>query len=176
MADAQLEAAKQQMLNGQLRRRGIVDARVLAAMANVPRERFVAEPNRGESYADRALPIDCSQTISQPYIVALMTEAMELAGWETILEVGTGSGYQAAVLAELAQEVVTIERHPELAEQASEVLHALGYRNVTTLVADGTLGWPPRSPFDRIIVTAAAADYPPALFDQLKEGGILVIP
>jgi protein-L-isoaspartate(D-aspartate) O-methyltransferase len=176
MTDPDLEAAKEEMLRRQLRRRGIDDPRVLAAMAKVPRERFVAPEMRREAYADRALAIDCSQTISQPYIVGLMTQALELTGQESVLEVGTGSGYQTAILAELAREVVTIERHPALSEQAAETLSTLGYRNVTLVVGDGTLGWPARSPFDRIMVTAAAAKYPPAVFDQLHEGGILVIP
>jgi protein-L-isoaspartate(D-aspartate) O-methyltransferase len=176
MADADLQTARQHMLDRQLRARGIIDQRVLAAMAKVPRERFVAEWLRDEAYADRALAIDCSQTISQPYIVGLMTQALDLSGWETVLEVGTGSGYQAAILAELAREVITIERHPQLAEQARGVLSELGYQNVTVVVGDGTLGWPERAPFDRIMVTAAAAACPPLLFDQLAEGGILVIP
>lgn len=176
MFSADREAAKQEMLRKQLRRRGIHDRRVLAAMAKVPREQFVSEEIRREAYADRALPIDCGQTISQPYIVGLMTQSLELAGEEKVLEIGTGSGYQTAILAELAREVVSIERHSELSARASEVLSALGYRNVTLVVGDGTLGWPDRSPFDRIIVTAAAAEYPPALFAQLDEKGILVIP
>jgi len=176
MDDADLQAAKQQMLRSQLRGRGICDEGVLAAMAKVPRERFVAPPARAEAYADRALAIDCRQTISQPYIVALMTQALELGGGETVLEIGTGSGYQTAILAELAREVLTIERHAELSARAGEVLGELGYRNITLLVGDGTLGWPDRSPFQRIIVTAAAIDYPPALFEQLAEAGILVIP
>ena len=176
MDDADLQAAKQQMLRSQLRGRAICDAGVLAAMAKVPRERFLAPPARAEAYADRALSIDCRQTISQPYIVALMTQALELGGDETVLEIGTGSGYQAAILAELARQVLSIERHAELSDRAGKVLGELGYRNITLAVGDGTLGWPDRAPFQRIIVTAAAADYPPALFDQLAEGGILVIP
>lgn len=176
MADVDLQAAKQQMLRKQLRRRGIHDHQVLAAMGKVPRERFVLRETRNEAYADRALAIDCSQTISQPYIVGLMSQALELSGWETVLEIGTGSGYQTAILAELARDVASIERHAELSERAGEVLAELGYRNVTLATGDGTLGWPERSPFDRIIVTAAAAQYPPALFEQLDEQGILVIP
>jgi len=164
------------MLDKQLRRRGIHDERVLAAMARVPREQFVCQRIRHEAYADRALPIDCGQTISQPYIVGLMTQALELSGQETVLEIGTGSGYQTAVLAELARHVVTIERHAELLVQARTLLSELSYRNVTLEVGDGTLGCPSRAPLERIIVTAAAAKCPPALFQQLQEGGILVIP
>ncbi len=176
MRSADLETAKQQMLHKQLQRRGIHDRRVLAAMAKVPRERFIATRLRGESYADRALSIDCGQTISQPYIVGLMTQALELSGAETVLEIGTGSGYQTAILAELAQEVITVERHGELLERAADVLSELGYGNVSLILGDGTVGWPNRSPYDRILVTAAAAEYPPALFSQLDEGGTLVIP
>ncbi len=142
----------------------------------MPRERFVPASERGEAYADRALPIDCSQTISQPYIVGLMTEALQLTGSESVLEVGTGSGYQTAVLAELADRVVSVERHAELSAQAGSVLAELGYANVQLIVGDGTLGWPTAAPYDRILVAAAAATVPTALFDQLREGGILVIP
>ncbi len=174
--DINLPAAKADMLHRQLEDRGIHDPRVLAAMAKVPRERFLAERQRGEAYADRAVPIDCGQTISQPYIVGLMTQALRLSGSETVLEVGTGSGYQAAVLAELAREVISIERHPPLSAQAAARLAALEYRNVTLVVGDGTLGWAARAPYDRIIVAAMAAEVPPPLFSQLAEGGILVIP
>ena len=176
MAESSFQAAKDEMLHTQLRRRGILDRRVLAAMAKVPRERFVPASSRRDAYADRALAIDCAQTISQPYIVGLMTQALELSGTEKVLEIGTGSGYQTAVLAELVREVVSLERYAELSGGASAVLSELGYRNVTLVVGDGTLGRADRAPYDRIIVTAAAAQYPPALFDQLDEGGILVIP
>ncbi|MBN2474804.1 MAG: protein-L-isoaspartate(D-aspartate) O-methyltransferase [Pirellulales bacterium] len=176
MTEAELETARQEMVRKQLQNRGIHDRSVLDAMAKVPRERFVAAPMRHDAYADRALPIDCGQTISQPYIVGLMTQALELSGPERVLEIGTGSGYQTAVLAELAREVVTIERHRELSQRASEALSALGYRNVVPRVADGTLGHPAGAPFERIIVTAAAEECPPALFTQLAEGGLLVIP
>jgi len=176
MNEVDLQAAKQEMLRKQLRRRGIHDRRVLAAMAEVPRERFISSELRDEAYADRALSIDCGQTVSQPYIVALMTQALELSGAETVLEVGTGSGYQTAILAELTKEVVTIERFATLSERAWVLLKELGYENVTRMVGDGTLGWPQRAPYDRIVVTAAAAECPPALFDQLAEGGIFVIP
>jgi protein-L-isoaspartate(D-aspartate) O-methyltransferase len=164
------------MVAEQLIDRDIASPEVLSAMGRVPRERFVPLEFLAETYADRALPIECQQTISQPYIVALMTQALELSGHELVLEIGTGSGYQTAVLAELASKVISIERHPELSAQAERVLRALGYRNVTLVVGDGTLGWPAEAPYDRIIVTAAAAKLPDALFAQLREGGILVIP
>jgi protein-L-isoaspartate(D-aspartate) O-methyltransferase len=164
------------MVAEQLIDRDIASPEVLSAMGRVPRERFVPLEFLAETYADRALPIDCQQTISQPYIVALMTQALELSGRESVLEIGTGSGYQTAVLAERATKVVSIERHPELSVQAERVLWALGYRNVTLVVGDGTLGWPAEAPYDRIIVTAAAAKLPEALFAQLRETGILVIP
>jgi len=164
------------MLRAQLQRRGIADHRVLAAMGKVPRERFIAEELLEEAYADRALPIDCGQTVSQPYIVGLMTEALGLSGDEKVLEIGTGSGYQTAILAELVREVVSIERIDALSRQAGNMLSELGYRNVTLLVGDGTQGCAERSPFDRILVTAAAPECPPALFGQLATGGILVIP
>ena len=164
------------MVAEQLIDRDIASPEVLSVMGRVPRERFVPLEFLAETYADRALPIDCQQTISQPYIVALMTQALELSGQESVLEIGTGSGYQTAVLAERATKVVSIERHPELSAQAERVLRALGYRNVTLVVGDGTLGWQAEAPYDRIIVTAAAAKLPEALFAQLRETGILVIP
>jgi protein-L-isoaspartate(D-aspartate) O-methyltransferase len=159
-----------------LRERGILSTRVLAAMDRVPRERFVPRGVRHLSYADRALPIACSQTISQPYIVALMTEALQLTGGEHVLEIGTGSGYQTAILAELAASVVSLERHAELSQRAGETLAELGYQNVTLVVGDGTLGWPEQAPYDRMLVAAAAHHVPRALEQQLVEGGILVIP
>jgi protein-L-isoaspartate(D-aspartate) O-methyltransferase len=168
--------SRQAMINDQLARRGITEPRVLAAMARVPRERFVGRGQEDLAYEDRALAIECDQTISQPYIVGLMTQALELAGDEKVLEIGTGSGYQAAIHAELAAGVVSIERHAELSRQAGEVLRDLGYENVQLIVADGTGGWPEEAPYDRIIVTAAASEPPDALFEQLREGGILVIP
>ena len=133
-------------------------------MAKAPRELFVRPEFRHEAYGDNALPIDCGQTISQPYMVALMTQSLELSGGERVLEIGTGSGYQAAILAELAAEVVTIERHEELSLHAAAILEQLGYSNVTFVVGDGTLGWPERAPFDRIVVTAAARAGPAAAF------------
>jgi protein-L-isoaspartate(D-aspartate) O-methyltransferase len=160
----------------QLSERGIRSTRLLAALDRVPRERFVGEDVLHLSYSDRALPIACEQTISQPYIVALMTEALQLTGSERVLEIGTGSGYQTAILAELAAEVVSIERHVELSQHAAGVLAELGYQNVTLVVGDGTQGCPEQAPYDRILVAAAAGHVPPALADQLAEGGILVIP
>jgi len=176
MAEADFELARLNMVRRQLAARGIDDPRVLTAMSKVPRERFLPPSLQADAYADRALPIDCAQTISQPFIVALMTQAMRLTGSERVLEIGTGSGYQAAVLAELAREVVTVERHADLSRGAGAVLAELGYRNVTLFCGDGTLGHPDRAPYDRIMVTAASRDVPAPLFDQLAEGGILVIP
>lgn len=159
-----------------LRRQGIADPRVLKAMGRVPRERFLDEEARAWAYEDRALAIECGQTISQPYIVALMTEALELHGAERVLEIGTGSGYQTAVLALLAAEVLTIERHPELSRRARMTLAGLGVDNVRFRVGDGALGWPEAAPFERIIVTAAASELPEQLWSQLAEGGLLVAP
>lgn len=159
-----------------LRRRGITDAAVLRAMDEVPREMFVSEDTKAQAYQDHALPIDCGQTISQPYMVALMTEALQLEGTEKVLEIGTGSGYQTAVLSRLAREVVSIERHAELSRQAEKVLNQLGCSNVHLLVGDGTQGAPDHAPFDRIIVTAAAERIPPALLEQLADGGLMVLP
>ena len=158
-----------------LARRGIRDERVLAAIAAVPRERFVPADVQREAYADRALPIGHDQTISQPYMVAAMLEALELDGGR-VLDVGTGSGYQAAVLAELADDVVTIERVPELAERARATLAAAGYGRVDVRVGDGTLGVPERAPYDGIVVAAAAPSVPEALYGQLAPGGHLVVP
>jgi protein-L-isoaspartate(D-aspartate) O-methyltransferase len=167
---------RQQMVDEQLTVRGVEDARVLEAMRRVPRERFLPERARYLAYSDRAVAIDCDQTISQPLMVGLMTQALELTGVEHVLEVGTGSGYQAAVLAELAHDVVSIERHEQLSRQAGEVLASLGYQNVKLVVGDGALGHPPEAPYDRIVVAAAAIRVPPALVEQLAGGGILVIP
>ena len=164
------------MVAEQLRRRGIESPRVLEAMGRVPRERFVPSDLQSQAYSDRALPIDCRQTISQPYIVGLMSEALQLTGVERVLEIGTGSGYQTAVLAELAREVVSIERHERLARQAAERLGELGYENLQLELGDGSEGWPARAPYDRIIITAATASCPPALLEQLADPGILVAP
>jgi protein-L-isoaspartate(D-aspartate) O-methyltransferase len=158
-----------------LARRGIRDENVLRALAAVPREEFVPEEARGQAYADRALPIGAGQTISQPFMVATMLEALRLDGGR-VLDVGTGSGYQAALLAELADEVVTIERVPELAEHARRTLERLGYRDVDVRVGDGTLGVPERAPYDGIVVAAAAPAVPQSLYEQLAPGGRLVVP
>ena len=164
------------MVERQLRRRGIRDERVLGAMARVPRERFLPPEVREEAYADAAVPIGHGATMSQPYIVAAICELLALKGTERALDVGTGSGYQAAVLAELAAEVVTIERVPELAAEARRTLAELGYGAVDVRVGDGTLGVPDRAPFDAIAVAAAAPELPRALYDQLVPGGRLVVP
>jgi protein-L-isoaspartate(D-aspartate) O-methyltransferase len=142
----------------------------------VPREQFVPEPLRQEAYSDRALSIDCGQTISQPYIVGLMTQALALTGNERVLDVGTGSGYQAAILSRLAAKVITIERHAELSAHAQNVIAPLGYTNIEFIVGDGSLGWPERAPYDAIIVAAAAPQCPPVLFEQLAEGGRICVP
>lgn len=176
MSSYDVPAARARMIDQQLRRRGISSERVLAAMARVPRELFVPADLADEAYGDCALPIDCEQTISQPLIVAMMTEALQLDGGERVLEIGTGSGYQTAILALLAREVYSVERHAELSRQAKERLERLEVRNVKLRVGDGSLGWPEAVPFDRIIVTAAAEKCPPAVWDQLAEGGILVGP
>jgi protein-L-isoaspartate(D-aspartate) O-methyltransferase len=159
-----------------LRRRGIGDAAVLRAMDEVPREYFVPPDMADDAYADRALPIACGQTISQPFVVAYMTEQLALAPQDRVLEIGTGSGYQTAVLARLAREVVSVERFAPLADAARIRLETLGLRNVTVVVGDGAEGWPARAPYDRIIVTAAAQEVPPALVEQLADGGVLVLP
>jgi protein-L-isoaspartate(D-aspartate) O-methyltransferase len=169
-------AARAQMVERQLRRRGIGDKRVLAAMEAVPREEFVSERLRHRAYADSALLIEAEQTISQPWIVAAICQAMRLSGSELVLEVGTGSGYSAAVLAQLASHVVSVERHEALSSGAAEVLGSLGVANVELVVGDGTLGVPDRAPFDAIAVHASAPAPPPALLDQLTEGGRLVVP
>jgi protein-L-isoaspartate(D-aspartate) O-methyltransferase len=164
------------MVERQLRQRGIPDERVLAAMARVPRELFVPESVRELAYEDGALPIGYGQTISQPFIVATICTLLELSGDERVLDVGTGSGYQAAVLAELTEEVVTIERVPELYERARAVLAEAGYERVDVRLGDGSLGVPERAPFEAIAVAAAAPTIPGALYDQLAEGGRLVLP
>lgn len=160
----------------QLRRRGIRDNKVLRAIELVPRDQFVDEAFADHAYQDIALPIDCGQTISQPYVVAFMTEKLELDKRVKILEIGTGSGYQAAVLSHLCRRVYTVERWRELQKAAERRFARLGITNVTTIIGDGWLGWPPQAPFDRIIVTAAAVVPPPALIDQLKIGGRMIIP
>ena len=159
-----------------LRRRGISDQAVLRAMDEVPREHFVTPEFSDSAYADQALPIACGQTISQPYVVAYMTEQLEVQPQHRVLEIGTGSGYQAAVLSRLAQEVVSIERYRTLADAARERLKTLGYDNVTVIAGDGFGGAPDRAPFDRIIITAAAEKIPDKLVEQLAEGGKMVLP
>jgi protein-L-isoaspartate(D-aspartate) O-methyltransferase len=159
-----------------LRRRGISDQAVLRAMDEVPREHFVEQRYSDAAYADQALPIACGQTISQPYVVAYMTEHLAVQPEHGVLEIGTGSGYQAAVLSRLARQVVTIERYRTLAETARTRLKTLGYDNVEVVVGDGFAGVPEKAPFDRIIVTAAAEDIPQALTEQLAEDGMMVLP
>jgi protein-L-isoaspartate(D-aspartate) O-methyltransferase len=171
-----LDEARRRMVEEQLVRRDIEDPKVLAAMGRVPRHRFVPEALQFRAYADHPLPIGSGQTISQPYIVALMTQLAELEPDDTVLEIGTGSGYQAAVLAEIARQVYTIEIVPELAETAKARLAELGYRNVTARTGDGYAGWKEAAPFDAILVTAAPPEVPPPLVEQLAPGGILVIP
>jgi protein-L-isoaspartate(D-aspartate) O-methyltransferase len=167
---------RREMVERQLRGRDIVDEDVLRAIERVPRELFVPEPERPRAYEDAALPIGHGQTISQPYMVARICEALAVRPGHRVLDVGTGSGYQAAVLAELGAEVVTIERIPELAEQARANLGAAGYEQVEVIVGDGTLGVPERTPFDGIAVAAAAPDFPETLYDQLRPSGRLVVP
>ncbi|HEY51073.1 MAG TPA: protein-L-isoaspartate(D-aspartate) O-methyltransferase [Dehalococcoidia bacterium] len=156
--------------------REIKDTRVLEAMARIPREQFVPPENRHLAYEDIPLPIGLEQTISQPFIIALMTEALELTGTEKVLEIGTGSGYQAAILAELAQQVVTVERLPKLAETAGKVLENLGYSNIEIHLSEKTLGWPEAAPYEAILVTAGAPKVPAELISQLAIGGRMVIP
>ncbi|MDJ0514070.1 MAG: protein-L-isoaspartate(D-aspartate) O-methyltransferase [Methyloceanibacter sp.] len=160
----------------QLRRRGIRDADVLRAIERIPRDLFVDPAFSGNAYQDIALPIDCGQTISQPFVVAFMTEKLDLKPIHKVLEIGTGSGYQAAILSQLCRRVYSIERWRELQKAAEARLAQLKITNVTTIIGDGWLGWPPQAPFDRIIVTAAALDAPAALLDQLKDGGRMIIP
>jgi len=167
---------RKKMVEFQIIGRGIRDRGVIDAMLRVPRHLFVPPAYRGEAYNDYPLSIGRGQTISQPYMVAAMTEALELKGEERVLEIGTGSGYQTAVLAEIVPEVFTIERDPLLAERAKELLEELGYKNIRFKIGDGTLGWPEEAPFDRIIVTAAAPTVPEPLKEQLRVGGIIVIP
>lgn len=168
--------ARTRMVAEQIRARGVSDARVLDAMTRVPRERFVPEALRQEALADHPVSIGFGQTISQPYIVGYMTEALRLEPSHRVLEIGTGCGYQTAVLAELACEVYSIEVLPALAERARATLAALGYTNVHVRIGDGHQGWPEHAPYDRILGAAAPAAVPPALMEQLVEGGILVLP
>lgn len=168
--------ARLKMVEEQIAARGIKDARVIAAMKKVPRHLFIEEALQSQAYNDHPLPIGEKQTISQPYMVALMTEAMELKGKERVLEIGAGSGYQTAILAELAQEVFSVERIRSLAIRARKLLYELGYFNVEIKIFDGTYGWAEKGPFDAIIVTAGSPDIPQPFYDQLSMGGRLVIP
>ena len=167
---------RQRMVESQLRARGIRDERVLAAMAKVPRHEFAPEPHRDQAYEDHPLPIGEGQTISQPYIVAIMLEALDLSADDRVLEVGTGSGYLTALLAELVAEVISIERHAALADAASDLLRHQGHANVKVIVGDGSQGYPPAAPYDAIIVSAAAPELPAALVAQLAEGGRMIVP
>lgn len=167
---------RERMVRDQFIARGITDQRVLAAFYKVEREKFVPSEVRNKAYEDFPLSIGEGQTISQPYMVALMTQSLELKGDEKVLEIGTGSGYQTAILAELAREVYSVERIRALAERARKLLKKLGYNNVKILISDGTLGWEESSPYDRILVTAGAREIPQPLTDQLEEGGVMVIP
>ena len=176
MNHGNLESKRSQMVEFQIRSRGVEDRLVLDAMRKVPRHVFVPDERVDSAYADRPLPIGCGQTISQPYMVAVMTEALGLTGHEKVLEIGTGSGSQAAILAEIVDHVVTLERRPELAKNASETLKQLGYVNVEVVVADGSKGYSARAPYDGIVVTAGAPEIPAVLIEQLTEGGRLVIP
>ncbi len=178
-ADSEAEAylpERERMVASQLRARGIRDERVLAAMARVPRHEFVPSEFRLQAYEDHPLPIGQDQTISQPYMVALMLEYLAVEPENTVLEIGTGSGYQSALLAELAKRVYTIERHLALANFAARDLMRLGYSNVTVLVRDGSHGLPEHAPYERIIVSAAAPRVPPSLLAQLSEGGRMILP
>lgn len=168
--------AREQMVRTQIEARGVRDDRVLTALRTVPRHLFVPEPLRPEAYADRALPLEAGQTVSQPYMVAYMTDLLDLSPGMKVLEVGTGSGYQAAVLAELSADLITVERLPELAESARKRLKTLGFGRIHVRCGDGSMGIPEDAPFDRILVTAGAPQVPRPLVDQLAEGGRLVVP
>jgi len=174
--EAEFARARREMVDRQLRARRIQDPKVLEAMGQVPRHHFVSEQHRGAAYDDRPVPIGEGQTISQPYVVALMSEAAELRGDEKVLEIGTGSGYQAAVLSRLAKEVYSVEIIPALAERARATLSRLGYRNTWVKEGDGFFGWREKGPFDAILVTAAAEKVPAPLWQQLREEGRLVMP
>lgn len=167
---------REHMVQAQLRQRGIRDERVLAAMSKVARERFVAPELQRDAYADAPLPIGSGQTISQPFMVATMLEVLGLQPSDRVLEVGTGTGYQAALLGELVAEVWTVERHAELGDKASRILQELGYAKVHVVHGDGSLGLPQHAPFDKILVAAGAPDAPPSLVAQLANGGILAVP
>lgn len=167
---------REAMVNEQIAAKGVGDPRVLDAIRRVPREKFVSPSERREAYADTPLPIECGQTVSQPYMVALMTECLELQGHENTLEIGTGSGYQTAILCSLCDFVYSVEKYPELSEKAAAILQEVGLSNFRLTVGDGTKGWPEYAPYDAIIVTAGAPDVPAPLMEQLGVGGRLVIP
>jgi protein-L-isoaspartate(D-aspartate) O-methyltransferase len=173
---ALLSSLRQRMVDSQLRARGISDQRVLDAMTRVPRHEFVPERYRDQAYEDHPLPIGEDQTISQPYIVVVMLQALKLSSTDNVLEIGTGSGYVTALLAQLTAQVTSMERHPVLADAAREVLDNMGYKNVRVVAGDGTRGFPEAAPYDAILVSAAAAELPSALVSQLAEGGRMIIP
>ena len=170
------ETLRHRMIEEQIRRRGVRDERLLAAMKKTPRHLFIPSGLRQKAYVDGPVPIGEGQTISQPFIVAEMTAALKLTGTEKILEIGTGSGYQTAILSKLSQRVVTVERIPSLALEAKRLLGELGHENIDFFIDDGTLGWPPLAPYDRILATAASPSIPQPWIEQLAEGGILVLP
>ena len=170
------ETLRRRMVSEQLRGRGITDERVLAVVGEVPRHLFVADKEKRFAYSDSPIRIDCGQTVSQPYMVALMTQQLEVGPGDRVLEIGTGSGYQTALLASLGARVYTIERHAVLTDQARQRLSELGHKNVSYRIGDGSLGWPDEMPFDGILVTAGAPVVPDSLRDQLADGGRLVIP
>lgn len=177
MQDLDFDLMRRRMVDDQLVGRDINDKSVLSAFSKVPRQRFVAEEHLASSYGDHPLPIGNNQTISQPYMVALMTQCLALKGGTgRVLEIGTGSGYQTAILAEIADEVYSVERFPGLADRAGRTLNEIGYRNIMIKVGDGTLGWREYAPYDGIIVTAGAPEIPASLIEQLKDGSRLVIP
>jgi len=176
MVEQDYQEARLRMVEEQIRARRVTDERVLAALEKVPRHRFVSLAQRGEAYCDYPLPIGSGQTISQPYVVALMSELLRLTGEERALEIGTGSGYQAAVLAELCREVITVERFPEMAERAQRLLAELGYERITVIAGDGSLGYEPGAPYDAILVTAAAPKIAGPWLTQLADPGRLVLP
>jgi protein-L-isoaspartate(D-aspartate) O-methyltransferase len=173
---ALLSSLRQRMVDSQLRARGISDQRVLDAMTRVPRHEFVPERYRDQAYEDHPLPIGEDQTISQPYIVVVMLQALKLSPTDNVLEIGTGSGYVTALLAQLTAQVTSMERHPALADAAREVLDNMGYKNVRVVAGDGTRGFPEAAPYDAILVSAAAAELPSPLISQLAEGGRMIIP
>jgi protein-L-isoaspartate(D-aspartate) O-methyltransferase len=174
--DKSYQELREEMVDKQIVGRGITDQNVLTALRSVPRHLFVTENLRELAYIDRPLPIDCQQTISQPYMVALMTESLEITKDSKVLEIGTGSGYQAAVLAEICSTVYTIEKFPDLLKKTAALLQKLGYHNIIAKSGDGTLGWPEHQPFDAILVTAGSPRVPEPLLDQLADGGRLLIP